>query len=512
MSKTYCFFFWLILFANSCLSQFGGQCLQVDSSLCYNLEPFPPVTFSIEEKFQSQANTAIYHSPLLADVNGDCIPDLIMAGTAGFQGGTSSNVLRLTSGIVIVDSQNGLTIATIPTVTYAWNVASSILTGDFNSDGNVEFIVAAADHISNPLVHRGRLICYNLSGNILWVSDEQFGQYAQYRYGGCPAAADFNQDGIPEVYIYNEIFNAQTGVKLCDGGNNGIGKQMNEFMNGTISVSVAAQFDDDLSDLELAAGYSCYKVNITNPNGQLGNSMTAMNMLVNGQLRDGYTSFADINQDGQLDIIVSTPANTSQISLYIYNIVGNAAVLIASASLPSGGGSSPNEIGPAFVGDIDGTGELSIGVCRPYMLLAYKYNGTPNLQQFWNIVTNDASGQTGMTMFDFNQDGVQEIIYRDQSTLRIINGSISPPVTILTLPCFSFTGLEHPIVGDIDNTGEAKICVTCGASNSTMDMLIGNLRVFGSSGDFWSPARSIWNQYQYHVTNVNDDLTIPQFN
>ena len=35
--------------------------------------------------------------------------------------------------------------------------------------------------------------------------------------------------------------------------------------------------------------------------------------------------------------------------------------------------------------------------------------------------------------------------------------------------------------------------------------------VIGDRNDTWVPARQIWNQHSYHVTNVNDDGTIPRF-
>jgi gliding motility-associated-like protein len=496
------------------LSQFGNACQVIDSTQCYNSQPFPPVTFSIAKKYESVENTTVYHGPLLADIDGDCVPEIIMPGTTNFMNGSGNNSgHRLTSGIRVLNSLNGQTISNIPTAMFAWSGASSFVIGDFDADGTPEFILAAADHTSNPANHRGRLICYDFSGNILWISNTQFGLFAPFKYGGTPALADFNQDGIPEVYIYNEIFNAQTGAKLCDGGNNGIGQQLNAQLFGTISITIAGNFDNDPTDLELAAGYSCYKVNITNPNGTAGNSMTAMNITVDGQLRDGYTSFADINQDGKLDIIVSSPVNTTQIGLYVYTINNGIASLIAGTTLPSGGGVMPDEIGPAFVGDIDGSGEPTIGVTRPYRLLTYKFNGTTTLQLNWQLNTNDFSGQTGMTMFDFNQDGVQEIVYRDETTLRIINGAVTPPLNLASFPCFSGTAVEHPIIGDIDNTGEAKICVTCGTSNTGAGSFLGKMVVFSSApgSDFWSPARGIWNQYQYHVLNVNDDLTIPQY-
>ena len=37
------------------------------------------------------------------------------------------------------------------------------------------------------------------------------------------------------------------------------------------------------------------------------------------------------------------------------------------------------------------------------------------------------------------------------------------------------------------------------------------LKVFKSSTEPWRAARKVWNQYMYHVTNVNEDLTIPTY-
>ncbi len=37
------------------------------------------------------------------------------------------------------------------------------------------------------------------------------------------------------------------------------------------------------------------------------------------------------------------------------------------------------------------------------------------------------------------------------------------------------------------------------------------LQVLRDKLDRWIPARRIWNQHTYHVTNVREDATIPQF-
>ncbi len=138
-------------------------------------------------------------------------------------------------------------------------------------------------------------------------------------------------------------------------------------------------------------------------------------------------------------------------------------------------------------------------------MVTLEYDGTTTLQQKWSLVTTDGSGQTGITMFDFNQDGKAEIVYRDEFNLRVIDGSSAVPVDLVTTPCASGTGTETAIVADVDNDGSAEICTTCGSDK------IGKLKIFESNSTPWAPARKVWNQYNYHVTNINDDLTVPRY-
>ncbi len=176
---------------------------------CFTAQPFPTVNFAIEKNFETLDNTAVYQSQLLMDVDGDCIPEIVMAGT--------DNALtspRMTSSIKIINSTSEATMYNIPTAHFSWSAGNSFAIADLDQNGIPEIVVAAADHTLNPLNLAGRLICYNIDGTIKWVSDQSFGNNSTYRYGGTVGFADFNKDGTPEVYIYNEIFNALTGVKI----------------------------------------------------------------------------------------------------------------------------------------------------------------------------------------------------------------------------------------------------------------------------------------------------------
>ena len=70
----------------------------------------------------------------------------------------------------------------------------------------------------------------------------------------------------------------------------------------------------------------------------------------------------------------------------------------------------------------------------------------------------------------------------------------------------SKTAQEHAVIADVDGDGNAEIVVTSDAfTQSTRH----GLYVFGDASDGWVVTRKIWNQHSYHITNVNDDGTVP---
>ena len=443
-------------------------------------------------QWASQALVPVYQTPLIADMNNDGVPDVIIMSTNGIV----ESDPRRAKDILIISGTTGATITTITTPFMAWVGPNPVAVADIDGDGFGEVIIAAMDHSSNPVGDRRYLYCYEHDGTLKWKSDTQFGYPSIGKFGSALALADFNSDGIPEVYLYNQIFNAITGVKLAEGGaTNGMGIMTVQAF-GDLSNPVAANLTND-PGLELAAGRTVYNVTITNISGTTGNSMAPITF---PSENDGYTALADIDLDGNLDVVVATQGNPTRI--YVWNPGNGTPFLVAARNLTGTGG---NFIGVPFIGDMDKDCRPEIGVVRSRVVFALKYNNNTTLQTKWTLATSDASGFTGITMFDFNQDGTQELVYRDETTLRIIDGSGSTPVIIGTTPCSSGTGSDMPVVADVDGDGQAEICVTC----ATQGVHIGRVNVFESSTSPWAPCRPIWNQYNYFNVNILNNLRIP---
>ena len=61
---------------------------------------------------------------------------------------------------------------------------------------------------------------------------------------------------------------------------------------------------------------------------------------------------------------------------------------------------------------------------------------------------------------------------------------------------------EYPTIVDIDADGSAEILLAGGRDATWIEY-------HRKLDNLWAPARKIWNQYAYSITNVNDDGTIP---
>ncbi len=380
----------------------------------------------------------------------------------------------------------------------------------------------------------GRLHAYDAATSAeLWITEPT----GLLSYVIASNIADFNGDGIPEVYVGNRIYSLASGELLCSGGSNNTGRN---------TFTVAADMDGDGLP-ELCAGTQIYRVTI--PSGATTAGSGSIAVISDMQLpqtalpanaeRDGYTLVADIDLDGKLEVVVVSIVGgsaNSRVVAYIWKPQSeNASYLLGSyevSAYPAGASSLP------MIGNIDGDAYPEIVFItganpaynptgsRDMYALEYIPTAAPGNQisEKWTLPHADNSGMTGMSLFDFNLDGINEIVYRDETTLRIINGNTTQTPQPLTTfnNVRSGTLRELPLIADVDGDGQAEIIIqgwdgqsnpNVGGSGINAGGQNGYLRVFksGDPASPWAPARKVWNQYVYNAVNVNNDLTIPRY-
>ena len=198
----------------------------------------------------------------------------------------------------------------------------------------------------------------------------------------------------------------------------------------------------------------------------------------------GYPALGDLDGDGHPEIISTFSGVTTVLDMH--------GQLIWTVS-------NGTRSGPPTVADFDGDGFAEVGIASKLEYTVYDSDGSV----LWAQPTQEtSSGMTGSAVFDFEGDGAAEVVYSDEETLWVYDGATGT-VELEWTGHDSGTRYEYPTIVDIDQDGSAEILLPGGRGADF------GLSVIGSADSSWVSARSIWNQYAYSITNVNDDGTIP---
>jgi hypothetical protein len=126
----------------------------------------------------------------------------------------------------------------------------------------------------------------------------------------------------------------------------------------------------------------------------------------------------------------------------------------------------------------------------------------------WSASVEDRSGLATGTAFDFLGRGAADAIYADESTAYAFDGATGKKA--FSVARSSGTLIEYPVVADVDNDGSADLVVVTNTGVHQDVPTTSSVLVFADAERRWMPARRIWNQHAYHVTNVREDGTIPR--
>ncbi len=328
--------------------------------------------------------------------------------------------------------------------------------------------------------------------------------------------ADINQDGRPEVYVGNRIFDALTGNRLVAGGSN---INVGGYSGGSNSDRFPLYFDlfqpgdpkpgggtfgPEANGLEYIAGNQVWTVTFTSNVANSGSFQLAVELPGPSNEQDGLTSIADINGDGLLDIAVMDAGRVYAWDPYTNQQIG------AGFDVPN-----TNSGGRINIGDFDGDGNVELGFAGRDIYIVRDYSGeNGNNNGTWSTLwqktdLDDGSQRTGSTLFDFDGDGIVEVVYSEEEDLFIYAGPDGRELFRTTSRAGTRT--EYPLVADVNGDGQAEIIVTAQERNGPAFSGDGWISVYGSANQPWVPARKVWNQHGYNVVNINNDLTVPQF-
>lgn len=158
--------------------------------------------------------------------------------------------------------------------------------------------------------------------------------------------------------------------------------------------------------------------------------------------------------------------------------------------------------GPPCAGDFDGDGFAEIAFPSYQDFVVYELDGT----ELWSTPMNDTSGLAGCSGYDVNGDGPLEILFADQSTMKIFDGATG--ATLYTYPYHaSGTVFEYPSVADIDADGHAEIVFVANGFGSSG----AGLTAIEHSGSGWPASGTTWNVHDFAITNINPDGSVPEY-
>ena len=508
------------------------------SILHLTVSGWPDNVFDVDCKVGANSNafemTELFHTaydevstmstPMVADVDGDGLPEIVACRY--YNSSNNSYNLYFSNGIVIYNGQTGAK-------KYEFVVSRDYsLTGqgttlaDVDGDGKAEIFILSSDRY---------ILCYSYNPSVnnwtqKWISTQIGLHYL-------PTVSDLMGDGNKEVVCGPYIFNAQNGTLLLEGAMETDGKGFFQLVHPsnlgyTPYLFAVGDIDGD-GRQEICAGRAAYKPLLTNYSGTTGNTWTLLRKaednleIVN---YDGETFLLDFDSDGDLDICVvgtpSIPLNATNTRFDTYAWDGQTTSIVAHDSY-----SMVTRYGPtiAYCGDLDGNGTPEIvyaldntnGNPGEGGMMVYTYDSslTGNMRLMHRHVP--FSETAGFTVFDFNQDGSNEIIYQGIQNLYIVDGTT---LDTLCTPLTSYnpTHREYPIVADVNGDGHAEILLARSQYDYYYDYYNytdarryrgakGCIAVYSSSiPGAWSSARKVWNQWTYNSVNINEDLSVPR--
>lgn len=405
--------------------------------------------------------------PAVADLDGDGIPEIIANLTAGLGLGTGDLYVYHgdTGQLMWKDTGAKLGYGSQPAI------------ADLDNDGLAEVLAVRSVGPQSPFdpitdTARYTVGCWDSTGVLKWETDEF--RKVDFDYATAVAVSDMNHDGSPEIVAGRVIFHSDGSFRAKGTHGHGSWGLLPGPGGGVSEGAVSAVADLDLDgEEEVIVGDAIYDID--------GNDKW-----FNDAAQDGMIAVANLDDDPEGEFVSS---NLNRVTVRD----SNGRTLWGPTELDGA-----NIVSPAAIGDLDHDGYPEVIVAGGNEIVAFHHDGTV----LWHQAVTDSSGATGASIFDFDADGDQEVVYDDEINVYAFDGPTGA-VRFQSDRHSSSTMMDYPVIADVDGDGSAEIIVT----HTTYGY---GFTVYGAGDGRWAPARKLWNQHAYSRNNVEDDLTIPQ--
>lgn len=457
----------------------------------------PPGTVGIKLKWSYQGRGIVDQTPVIIDLDGDGIPEIItMDGTSShtqlyaLHGDTGDEYFKVYYGNEPVPGGAAFAVA------------------DIDLDGHPDIITIGQEP---GRTQSGKfLMVFDHTGQLKWISEplpEHYATSAGVAYEGdmhnaSITIADIDQDGTPEILVGIATQGlGRIGYQVWDNEGNKLDYVYTSGGSAADPRSRVDVIDLDLDGVpEIIMGSAAW----TNQGDLL---WTKPEFNQNFATANFYPLIANLDDDPYPEMVRYARYPSPPGTLVAWNHDGSP---LWTVSYPTGyyGG-----FGMISIADVDNDGKADILVPPAGGDTTFRVlNGADGSLKWSQAAPGSGQDTTntgwGATVLDMDNDGYNEVIYLDNSRVFHVwdgrDGSVKLEVPSGESGSSNQSAL--PIFADIDGDGHAEL-VTIGDYSLGPDLI----RVYESPADDWPPMRALWNQNSYHVTNINDDGTVPQF-
>ena len=369
---------------------------------------------------------------------------------------------------------------------------------------------------------------------------------------GAPLVADLNADGNVEIILRETILDGQTGEMIA------------QLDSGGYDYTVAVDVNGD-GRLEILGAGCLYSLDEDHELSEVW----CTDQPVADDDRKRYVAAGDITDEdgraGMPEFVITGDSNVYVVA------ADDGTVLHQFPIYGDGAGGSP------IIADFDGDGSAEFGIASANCYTVYDLDcavpdadsdedlmedrpgcvrpeietcdvghhcACEDLQDtggtgdavLWSIyVQDESSHRTGSSVFDFQGNGRNEVVYNDECLLMVLDGQDGSPYFLHGNT--NRTSSEYPIVVDVNGDNQTNIVVSANNDQFARDCegpINDQPERFpechpddgddapawcteGTHGvvalqdpeDRWVRTRSVWNQFDYYIDNATDTAGVP---